>query len=144
MHTAGAVATRRSTWIKVTSRMGVWGLIVATTPALVELAGARMGSTMVRVLGAGGLLASGLGVALASALVLRALPAGIRPLKLAAIAGIPFGIALMMGGAAVIQPLGAFADAVDAAGPLVLAIGIVVVVLLVVGFVRSLARTRDE
>ena len=139
-----ALSARRAKWIKVTARMGVWGMILATWPALADVIGIPIRPDLTGPIGAAGLLTSGVGVMVASLLVLRALPAGFGSLKLAAIAGIPFGLALISGGAAVLRPLGVFADAIDAAGPLVLVIGVVLVGLLIVGFLQGLARTDSD
>lgn len=140
----GPVSGRRGRWIKITARMGVWGMILATTPALAELVGVHMDPSLTGPVGAAGLFTSGTGVILTSVLVLRALPPGLGPLKLAAVAGIPFGLALISGGAAVVRPLGAFADAIDAAGPIVLIIGIVLVLLLIIGFIQGPGRDGGE
>ena len=140
----GAVTQRRATWLKITARMGVWGLIAATTPAVGELIGVPFDPSLTGPIGAAGLLTSGAGVLLSSALVLRALPPGLRPLKLAAIAGIPFGLALISGAAAVLRPLGPFADVIDAAGPVVLVAGVVLVLLLIIAFVRGRTDTETE
>ena len=84
-----------------------------------------------------GLLSSGLGTVVASVLVWRSLPRSRSALKLAAGLGVPFGFGLVLGGVALFRPLGAFADAVDAAGSIVLALAITVVVLLIVGFLSG-------
>ena len=89
------------------------------------------------MLSALGLVGSGIGIVATSVLVIRALPSGASALKAAALTGLPFGGALCLGGIAILAPLSRFADVVDAGGPLVLLLGVLVVVMLLIGFLRG-------
>lgn len=123
--------------IRIASRVGVWGFVVALAPPLADALGVWVAPTLMGPVSSFGLLASGLGTAVASVLVWRSLPRAGSALKLAAGLGVPFGVGLMLGGVALLRPLGAFADAVNAAGPIVLALAVTVVVLLIVGFLSG-------
>lgn len=127
--------------IRLSSRVGVWGFVLALVPVLGDAFGMSLPPGLVGPVSSFGLIASGLGTAVASVLVWRSLPRKLSPLKVASALGIPFGITLTLGGVALRRPLGAFADAVDAIGPVVLALAVLVVGLLVAGFVSG--RSRD-
>jgi len=120
--------------IRIASRLGVWGIIAALVPPMATELGGPMWLASLTPMVVAGLVASGIGTMAASTLVLRAVSAGSRPLKLAALAGVPLGFLLVLGGAMVLAPLSRFANVVDAAGPVVLGLGVLVVVSLAVGF----------
>jgi hypothetical protein len=117
--------------------LGVWGFVVALAPPLADALGIWVAPSLVGPVSSFGLLASGMGTAVASVLVWRSLPRVVSALKLAAGLGVPFGLGLMLGGVALLRPLGAFADGVNVAGPIVLALAVAVVVLLIVGFLSG-------
>ena len=123
--------------IRIASRVGVWGFVIALAPPIADALGVWVAPSLVGPISSFGLLASGLGTAVASVLVWRSLPRAVSALKLAAGLGVPFGAGLMLGGVALLRPLGAFADAVNEAGPIVLALAVTVVVLLIVGFLSG-------
>jgi hypothetical protein len=123
--------------IAISSRLGVWGFVVAVLPALAEVAGAPMSPGLGGALASGGLVSSGLGTAVASVWVWRSLPRRLSALKLAAGAGAPLGAAFVLAGFALRRPLSDLANAVDAAGPLVLALAVVAVGLLIFALVRG-------
>lgn len=127
----------RARIIRVGSRVGVWGFVVALLPPLADAVGVRVAPGLVGPISSAGLLASGLGTCVASVLVWRSLPRGASPLKIAAGLGVPFGLALVLGGIALLRPLSALADFVNAGGPLVLALAVAVVTLLIVGFLSA-------
>ncbi len=129
--------------IRITSRLGVWGLIAALVPPMATELGGPMWLASLTPMVVAGLVASGIGTMAASVLVLRAAPAGSRPLKLAASAGVPFGFLLVLGGAMILAPLSRFANVVDAAGPVVLVLGVLIVVSLVIGFLLGGRDVRE-
>lgn len=128
---------RRATLIKISTRMGVWGFVVALVPVWAEVLEAPIGVwRAMQPLVPGGLLASGSGIVLACALVLRSLPPGLSALKVAAIAGMPLGVMIAAVPVAALAPLSRFADVVADSGSLALLLGVLVVVALLVGFLR--------
>ena len=123
--------------IRVTSRVGVWGFVVALVPPLADALGAPVAPHLVGPISSFGLISSGLGTIAASVLVWRSLPRSLSALKLAAGVGAPFGFGLVLGGIALLRPLSAFADTVNAVGWIMLALAVTVVVLLIVALFAS-------
>jgi len=127
----------RSRSIALAARLGAWGFVAALIPPFAQALNGPRWLADLAVLSAVGLLTSGIGIAAASVLVIRALPSGLSPLKVAAVVGIPFGATLCLGGIAIVAPLSRFAGVVDAGGPLVLLLGVLVVVMLLIEFLRG-------
>jgi hypothetical protein len=127
----------RARAVALTSRLAVWGLVAALLPPLAETFGGPFWLQRADWLVAAGFMASGIGTLTVSLLVLRSLPSGASGLKLTAVAGIPLGIGLLFGAAAVLNPLSRLADFVDAGGPLVLLLGVLVFVSLLTVFLRG-------
>ena len=127
---------RHARLIAVSARLGVWGLVVALASPFAQALEGPFWLQNAMWLMSAGLLTSGVGTVAASVLVLRTLPPGSSPLKVAAFAGIPLGVLIGCLGGAVLAPLSGFADVVSASGPLALLLGVLVVVSLLVGFLQ--------
>jgi len=134
---SASAPAHRSRSIALAARLGAWGFVAALIPPFAQALNGPRWLADLAMLSALGLLASGVGIVAASVLVIRALPSGVSALKAAAVVGIPFGGALCLGGIAILAPLSRFADVVDASGPLVLLLGVLVVVTLLIGFLRG-------
>jgi hypothetical protein len=134
----------RARLIRVASRAGVWGFVLALVPPLGEAFGVWVEPSLTGPISSVGLVVSGLGTCVASVLVWRSLPAKPSPLKIAAGLGVPFGSALTVAGAALLRPLSPLADFVNVAGPFVLALAVAVVTLLIVGFLSVRPNEGDH
>jgi hypothetical protein len=124
----------RGRWIALSVRCAVWGLVVGLLPTFAHYGVGPLWLMRADLLTVAGLLVSGTGMLVAAVLVLRTLPRGFSALKVASLAAIPLALGLLSIPFTALAPLSAFADLVDAMGPLGLLMGVVVVVALLVGF----------
>ena len=130
--------------IRLFSRIGVWSLVVGMTPVAADILSSTWGwgidpGSLLPDLG---LIVGGFGTLVASTLVTKALGKELKPVKLAALAGIPFGLTLVMLGSMLLTeawfPPTAFMQTLFSfglGGALIL--GVSLVVLLIIGFVGS-------
>jgi len=124
----------------VTARVGVWGVIGG-------LGGVILASVIpgVGLLGASlGFLAGGLGVIGTSLLVLRDAGKASMPLRLAAVVGLPFGGSLSLLALGLFLGFSLPGGLMRLAGPGTLALGIILVLLLLVGFVSHAFSGADD
>lgn len=131
---------RNAALIRVSARLGVWGLVLALVPALAEAFWRPLDHGLVGPVSSVGLIISGLGTVVASSLVWRSLPGRLSALKMACVFGVPLGSAFVLAGVAFQRPLGAVADFVDSIGPVVLGLALAAAGLLIWGFVGGRSR----
>lgn len=135
---------RLSAQVTVRSRLGVWGLVGGFGAMTAFTLGAPIPlGAAIAVMG-GGVLLSGLGTLLASTAVLRrggGVPSAIRT---AALAGVPLGTVLGLLGMTSLTRWGPLVAIVNALTPTAGVLGILVIVLLVVGFFVGLPTDGDD
>lgn len=139
-----SVQPRGGRWIATTSRVGLWGFVVALIPAFANYGGGPLWLARLDMLSGVAMISSGIGVLATAVLLLRALPEGPSWVKLAALGGAPLGLLFLMLGGTLLAPLGRLADVTDAKGPLALGLGLLVIVSLLIGFLGGGRHERSE
>jgi len=126
---------RSATQIKVGARLGVWGLVGGIGIVTAGTLGAPLTFGAAMALMGAGLICSGVGTAIASIGVLRRTGRAPRPIRTAAIAGVPLGGVLALLGLTSLTQWPPLVAVVNGLTPAAGLLGAVVVVLLMVGFV---------
>lgn len=124
-------------FIRLASRVGVWGLGGAACSFIAVAYGAPIPFFLASAVSGAGLIIGGVGAAAASATVLRELPAGWRPVKLAALTGIPFGISLAGYGLPYLWHATRLVQLMGTTRPFAIGLGVLLIVFLVVAFLED-------
>ena len=136
--------------IRLYSRIGLWSVVVGMAPVAIEI----ISSTWTWTINPGsvvpdlGLIVGGAGIAMSSGLALKELGGELRPVKLAALAGVPLGLTLVMLGSMLFSeywfPPNQFLQSLFALGLRgAVVLGITVMVMLVVAFVGNSWEARE-
>lgn len=139
----------RGRWIRLMSRVGLWGTAIGLAPVAFDMLVTPWVWTVYSILTEVGLVVGGAGILATALLVLTELGRGIRPVKLAALAGVPLGAAFVfMGGLLLLEstfpPTPLMARLFWAAIPVSAVLGMLVLVLLTVAFFRGLPEQSEE
>lgn len=141
----------RSAKIRLFSRIGLWSVVVGMIPVAADILsstwnwGIDPGSFLPDL----SLVIGGIGTSIASGLTLREVGRGPRPVQLAAIAGVPLGLTLVMLGSMLLTepwfpptPFLQTLFSVGVRGAVFLAV--VVIVLLLVAFVAASSGAEEQ
>jgi hypothetical protein len=137
--------------IRLFSRVGLWSVVVGMAPVVADLffpawsRGIPAGSLLPDL----GLFVGGIGIALASGLILRGLGKNAGALKLAATAGVPLGATLAVLGTALLTepwfpPTSLMQTLFSYGGRAALLLGVLMFVLLIVAFVTAGWSSEEE
>lgn len=147
----GAVALHGgpARWIPLTSRVGLWGVAIGLVPLAADILTSTWLWTFESVVTEVGFVVGGAGILATALLVLREVGRGLRPVKLAALAGVPLGAALMLMGAAllletVFPPTLLMVQVFMAAIPASALLAVLVLVLLVVEFLSRMSEATEK
>jgi hypothetical protein len=133
--------------LRLSSRIGVWGLLGGIVCSLSTTWGFPFSSALSGVLSATGFLAGGLGIGVASALVLRRTRGPFRLMRLGALLGVPLGVLAALRGVVVLWfpgwalgHLGLLALVTTGA----FVFGVALIVLFLVGLLKSAGASDPE
>jgi len=136
---SAALDDRRAAQIRFFSRLGFWGVVVGMAPVAVDVLVDTWVWQVESIVTPVGVLVGGVGTLVASTLVFREVSASRKPIKWAAMAGIPLGLTLTALSTLYlfIEPTELLVSVFDLGVKAALVLGISLVVLLVAGFVTQ-------
>lgn len=133
----------RGRLIRLFSRVGLWGVAAGLVPVAADILTSTwlwgFGSVVTEL----GFIIGGGSIVAASILMLKEVGLGLRPVKLAALAGVPLGLTLLMMGSflllePVLPPTLRMVQLFMLGLPTAVVLGVLVMVLLIVGFALDL------
>jgi len=140
-------AVRQGLALRLSSRIGAWGLLGGILAPILPQLGVPLPLGFSSVIGGIGTLAGGLGIAVASSLVLKETFGTRRTLMYGALAGIPFGLATAFYGAIRLWFWPAVQEHFILFGLISLSMfgfGVLLVVLFLAGLVKAFWNTPDS